>query len=177
MKKVNPYTLYLSGVLSESQYLDIVEKEEINEISSDLLNRAANAAASRNDSRGDRLQGKFGNAINPKIRQEFELNPNKIKLGDYDVVIKSIESTNDEPKNVEFEIKCDVRAEGYEIEAAVLKIGYFSGSTRNVKLVLGYGSALQSVDRVEFDRMNAMKLSKFISSHGGNIKPTELPML
>jgi hypothetical protein len=47
MKKLNPYTLYLSGVLSESQYLDIVEKEEINEISSDVLFRASQAAKSR----------------------------------------------------------------------------------------------------------------------------------
>jgi hypothetical protein len=47
MKKVNPYTLYLSGVLSESQYLDIVEKEEINELNYKTYDSAASAMSDK----------------------------------------------------------------------------------------------------------------------------------
>jgi hypothetical protein len=37
MKKVNPYTLYLSGVLSENQYLSEVEAPEVAGVNKNLL--------------------------------------------------------------------------------------------------------------------------------------------
>jgi hypothetical protein len=109
--------------------------------------------------------------------QEFEQNPNKIRSGNYDIAIKSLRNSGDLSKKVEFEIKCDVRAvDGQEIEEVIFNIGSLgslSGTTRNAMLI--FRSATSPV-HLEFDRMNAIKLAKYINSNGGNVKPTELPL-
>ena len=178
------------------------ENREINEISSDLLHRAANAAASRSDSRGERLAGKFGDAVNPKMVQEFEKNPNKITvsdrgLNDYELAlvsvsfnsIKQYSSPSSAAQNArergvdprmlgdhedkQYIVKCHINVDS-KIKDAVLNIGYLGKATRRANLRVD-----NQTEDVEFDRISAIKLCGYINSNsagGGNVKPTELPL-
>jgi hypothetical protein len=155
------------------------ENREINEISSDLLNRAANTAARRPDARGERLTDKFNAAIPTRIRQEFDSNQNKIRVMEvgsndvYDVAIQSFGRPTDE--GIEYELKCNAVNPDHEtaqIFNVTLRISYLpSNGVRNV------GMRTQLADaKIMLDRMNAVKLTKYINSNGGNIKPTEFPL-
>jgi hypothetical protein len=155
------------------------ENREINEISSDLLNRAANVAARRPDARGERLTDKFNAAIPTRIRQEFDSNQNKIRVMEvgsndvYDVAIQSFGRPTDE--GIEYELKCNAvnpDQDTAQIFNVTLRISYLpSNGVRNV------GMRTQLADaKIMLDRMNAVKLTKYINSNGGNIKPTEFPL-
>ena len=166
------------------------EGREINEISSDLLHRASNAAASRSDSRGERLAGKFGDAVNPKMVQEFEQNPNKITasdrgMNDYNLALVSsslsVRSVSNSTASVDprmlgdhedkqYVVKCHINVDS-KIKDAVLNIGYLGKATRRANM-----SVDNQTEDVEFDRISAIKLAKYINSNGGNVKPTELPL-
>jgi len=180
MKKANAYTLYLCGILNENQYLDIVEKEEINEISSDLLGRAAGVAIRRPDERGERLRDKFIAAIPDRIRQEFDSIPDKIKVievggnNNIDVTIKSFVNPKDE--GIEYELKCHAMdspanpAASMEIFNATLRIGFLpSNGVRKMIMQTDQGENI----KIMLDRMNAVKLANYI---GASVKPTEFPL-
>ena len=193
MKKANAYTLYLCGILNENQYLDIVEKEEINEISSDLLDRAAGAASHRPDERGNRLLNKFKAAIPEKIRQEFHSNPDNIKVidgqGNYiDVAIKSF--VHSKVEGMEYEVKCNTmywppQSQDQEIFNATLRIGFLpsnvvspSNGVRKMVMQNDQGENF----RIMLNRMNAVKLANHINnnfernSFHSSVKPTEFPL-
>lgn len=167
------------------------EGREINEISSDLLHRAANAAASRSDSRGERLAGKFGDALNPKMVQEFEKNPNKITvsdrgMNDYELALAAVSSPARSIRDIasstmylnanedkQYVVKCHINVDS-KIKDAVLNIGYLGKVTRRANLYVD-----NQTEDVEFDRISAIKLCGYINSNsagGGNVKPTELPL-
>lgn len=156
------------------------EGREINEISSDLLNRAANVAARRPDARGERLTDKFNAAIPTRIRQEFDSNQNKIKVMHgkslLDVAIQSFGRPTDE--GIEYELKCNVVNLGQGdnvIPDVTLRISHLpSNGVRSVEL--RRITQDQEIAKIMLDRMNAVKLAKYINSNGGNVKPTEFPL-
>jgi hypothetical protein len=70
----------------------------------------------------------------------------------------------------QYVVKCHINVDS-KIKDAVLNIGYLGKVTRRANLRVD-----NQTEDVEFDRVSAIKLAKYINSNGGNVKPTELPL-
>jgi hypothetical protein len=148
------------------------ENTEINEISSDLLGRAANVAQGRGDPRGMRLGDKFRHASDDRAEQEmfqkFDQSPNKVKIQSYDISIINVQQR---PEGEGWILDC-VGLLGRMRYPTPCKVSISnngtSGGIKRVTLqVPGYPN-----EEVEgLDRRSAMVIGKLIG-----VRPTELPM-
>jgi hypothetical protein len=175
----------------------VENKKEINEISSELLGRAEDAAKLRNDGRGERLQNKFSDAKKSMVKTEFLASPTSIEFNikpnsepgtiPHSRVRFSIDikETKYDDKKLVLKGKAVAMEENGEVVDSVSFIPnnlYPSGKkdigVMNATLTLekyrenssytGYFQSMFLKGRVEsFSRMDAMKLTKILYSWMG----------
>lgn len=72
-------------------FQDWLQENNLNEISAELLQRAATTAQNRGDIRGQRLGDKFDQASQVKSQKEFASDPNKIIIDGVELKINNVE--------------------------------------------------------------------------------------
>ena len=140
----------------------------INEISSDVLDRASGIAGERGDSRGDRLASKFASMSDAKLSQEMESSPFKIELNQNFYMIKSFKERFDTTAN-EYVLGLRAQGMGYDRSELIIR-----KSLLNPKGL--YSLMVGSENVYGVDRKTANAIANFVNSNGGKIKPTDLPL-
>jgi hypothetical protein len=182
------------------------ENSNINEISSDLLDRAADAAGQRIDPRGVRLQSKFRDAYQDKRDQEsryandaamakFDSDPNQVSLNvggrSIRIILDGAGSSAQQGNSGTYpewwillgKAKQEGRGDVFECALKVYKSDFDSNLYNiryNQDLLFRHTSDFGNSDGEKIngvDRKSAMIISNFINSKGGNIKPTQLPLV
>lgn len=191
----------------------VENKKEINEISSDLLYRAASAAEGRPDARGERLANKFQTAGQNKEdqarraadeadEQKIDSHPDKVfvdlgSMGKFHLILTQGHGNAHEMNgkdsrpffNLAFKAKEEPGPQGRRsgVLNGMLRLEksnemspvydvYFTMYHRGVPNVSSWEGRTSDPQVRGLDRKSAMIITKFINSHGGNVKPTELPL-
>lgn len=175
------------------------ENTEINEISAGLLYGAKNAAEERGDERGQRLAGKFGAAAEEKEYQARKMvdkaDRDQILSGNdvvqvnaegriVSIVLRDAHINNDRTVvnmsgrameaggNIEV-FHCMLRLEKKNEQDRLWSVMYskYNNDKPIVASFEGPATPIKSIDR-----KSAMIIAKFVNSHGGDIRPTDLPL-
>jgi flagellar biosynthesis GTPase FlhF len=152
------------------------ENTDINEISSGLLDRAADSAMSNaNGPRAGRLADKFSAGADARRKQEFgaseKINMTIDNNGNEEVYSMMIQGV--EPRGAVARVKGLMKRDGSTLSPSLVYLDVSNSGQISFASV-----AYQSLDIVSLDRRSAMVLANAVNSYMGDgfIRPTNLPL-